>query len=244
LKDFEEQSTSFLRSAASARLLWEFPTKACSPGLLNKDTHAKCSRVRAQIDLHLVRTPCAPAEQLFTHFANHAAKASRKCPLNRNLLTFLSNILLCTHFRTPQGLPSSGQSRGSKLGVNFEAAGSHSNHHNSSSTKTRTEQLRLQFPPLILSIQASIRRIISAAFIDLAELLLSTRKPTYTRVSVIAQTVFSINRNSSIASWSAMKDKNNLLWVNGKTATINDLNNAVQPGSGLTALSTLVAVEV
>jgi hypothetical protein len=60
----------------------------------------------------------------------------------------------------------------------------------------------------------------------------------------IAQTVFSINRNSSIASWSAMKDKINLLWVNEKTATINDVNNAVEPGSGLTALSTLVAVEV
>jgi hypothetical protein len=34
------------------------------------------------------------------------------------------------------------------------------------------------------------------------------------------------------------------LWVKEKTATINDVNNAVEPGSGLTALSTLVAVEV
>ena len=61
---------------------------------------------------------------------------------------------------------------------------------------------------------------------------------------VIAQTVFSINRNSSIASWSAMKDKINFLWVNEKTATITDVNNALEPGSGLTVLSTLVAVEV
>lgn len=107
--------------------------------------------------------------------------------------------MLCTQFRswTTQELPPSAQSRGSKLGVNFEAAGSHSNHYNTPSIKTRTEQLRLQFPPLILSIQASIRRIISAAFIDLAELLLSTRKPTYSRV-----------RGREILAFDAMGDEN------------------------------------